>query len=95
MDGSAIKEQGALLLNRLVGQSEERGALPTLYAATSPDVRGGGYFGPDGPFEGRGHPRPVGRSGAARDEDAARRLWEVSEELTGVRYLSGAAASAS
>jgi NAD(P)-dependent dehydrogenase (short-subunit alcohol dehydrogenase family) len=93
MDGSTIKEQGALLLNRLVGQSEEMGALPTLYAATAPDVRGGGYFGPDGPFEGRGHPRPVGRSGAARDEAVARRLWEVSEELTGVRYLSGAPAA--
>jgi NAD(P)-dependent dehydrogenase (short-subunit alcohol dehydrogenase family) len=93
MDGSALKEHGAVLLNRLVGQSDDMGALPTLYAATSPDVRGGGYFGPDGPFESRGHPRPVGRSGAARDPETARRLWEVSEDLTGVRYLSATPAA--
>jgi len=90
MEGSSLKEQGAVLMNRLVAQSDEMGALPTLYAATSPDVTGGGYYGPDGLFEGRGHPRRVGMSGAARDEETARRLWEVSEELTGVRYLSEA-----
>ena len=64
------------------------GALPTLRAATDPAVVGGEYFGPDGLGEQRGHPRVVGRSRRAQDEDVARRLWEVSEELTGVRYTA-------
>ncbi|HLM27682.1 MAG TPA: oxidoreductase [Thermoleophilaceae bacterium] len=70
--------------NTVVAQSEEMGALPTLYAATEPGLPGGSYAGPDGLGEQRGHPRLVGCSGAARDEEAARRLWEVSEELTQV-----------
>jgi hypothetical protein len=76
--------------NRVFAQSEEMGALPLLYAATMPDVPGAAYVGPDGPFEQRGHPRYVGASAAARDAGAARRLWAVSEELTGVRYEFGA-----
>ena len=67
-------------------QPAERGALPTLYAATAADVQGGEYFGPDGRGEQRGYPTRVGASAAARDEAAAQRLWAVSEELTGVRY---------
>jgi len=86
MSGSRILEVGAGLMNRLVGQSPVAGALPTVYAATMPDVRGDDYFGPDGPFEVRGAPTRVGRSAAARDEAVARRLWEVSQDLTGVRY---------
>jgi NAD(P)-dependent dehydrogenase (short-subunit alcohol dehydrogenase family) len=77
--------------NRLVAQSEEMGALPELYAATAPGLEGGTYVGPDGLGEQRGHPKVVRPSGAARDEDAARRLWEISEELTGVRFALGAA----
>ncbi len=61
------------------------GALPPLYAATEPGLEGGTYVGPDGPGEHRGYPKIVKPNGAARDEDTARRLWEVSEELTGVR----------
>jgi NAD(P)-dependent dehydrogenase (short-subunit alcohol dehydrogenase family) len=81
------------LSNWLVAQSEEMGALPTLYAATEPGLEGGTYVGPDGFAEQRGHPRPVSPNRAARDEEVARRLWDVSEEMTGVRYeLSGAAA---
>ena len=75
-----------MVSNRLIAQSAEMGALPQLYAATYPDVEGGTYIGPDGIAEQRGHPEPVGSSGAARDETAARRLWEVSEELTGVSF---------
>jgi NAD(P)-dependent dehydrogenase (short-subunit alcohol dehydrogenase family) len=71
--------------NRLFAQSGEMGALPTLYAATQ-DIPGGSYVGPDGPFEQRGHPRLVGRSGRAGDADTARRLWERSEVLTGVGF---------
>ena len=61
------------------------GALPTLYAATQ-DVPGGAYVGPDGLGEQRGHPTLVGRSAAARNPDTARRLWERSEQLTGVSF---------
>jgi NAD(P)-dependent dehydrogenase (short-subunit alcohol dehydrogenase family) len=76
--------------NRVWAQSEEMGALPTLYAATQ-DLPGDTYIGPDGLGEGRGHPTIVGRSGAARDEETARRLWELSEDLTGVAFPLGAA----
>jgi NAD(P)-dependent dehydrogenase (short-subunit alcohol dehydrogenase family) len=86
--------QGVLLAlgNRIIGQAEDMGALPTLYAATQ-DIPGGSYVGPDGFPESRGHPTLVGRSGAASDEDTARRLWDLSEDLTGVSYpLTPAAA---
>ena len=72
--------------NRIMAQSAEMGALPLLYAATYPGLEGGTYVGPSSFFEQRGYPRPVGSSSAARDEDAARRLWAVSEELTGVQF---------
>jgi hypothetical protein len=62
------------------------GALPQLYAATYPEAEGGTYIGPDGIAEQRGHPKRARSSGAARNEETARRLWEVSEELTGVTY---------
>jgi NAD(P)-dependent dehydrogenase (short-subunit alcohol dehydrogenase family) len=80
--------------NVLVAQSADMGALPLLYAATHPDVRGGAYVGPDGFGEFRGHPHLTTPSSAARDEDVARRLWAVSEELTGVRFELGAGAGA-
>jgi NAD(P)-dependent dehydrogenase (short-subunit alcohol dehydrogenase family) len=81
------------LSNRVIAQSDEMGALPTLYAATEPGLQGGTFCGPDGFLEQRGHPKPVAPNKAARDKDVARRLWEVSEEMTGVRFeLSGAAA---
>jgi NAD(P)-dependent dehydrogenase (short-subunit alcohol dehydrogenase family) len=73
-------------LNHVIAQSADMGALPTLYAATFPGLPGGSYIGPDGVAEQRGYPRPVGMSSAARDEGTARRLWKVSEELTGVRF---------
>ena len=79
--------------NAVIAQSDEMGALPTLYAATEPGLQGGTFCGPGGFLEQRGHPKPVAPSGAARDRDVARRLWEVSEEMTGVRFdLAGAAA---
>ena len=70
-------------------QSDARGALPSLYAATVPDLPSGSYVGPDGLQERRGSPRLVSASKAAYEEAAARRLWQVSEALTGVRYLDG------
>ncbi len=62
------------------------GALPTLRAATDPDVRGGEYFGPSGPREWTGHPERVESSPQSHDTAAQHRLWAVSEELTGVVY---------
>ena len=79
--------------NKVFAQSDEMGALPTLYAATEPGIEGGTYVGPDGVAEQRGHPKKVSPNAAARDEAVARRLWEVSEQLTGVRFeLAGAVA---
>jgi NAD(P)-dependent dehydrogenase (short-subunit alcohol dehydrogenase family) len=88
----SILHRGVMVITDLTGQSEEMGALPTLYAATQ-DIPGGSYVGPDGFAEQRGHPRLVGRSKAASDEQTARRLWELSEELTGTTFpLTPAAA---
>jgi len=79
-------------LERFIGQSAEMGALPLLYAATEPDLPGGVFVGPDGPFEVSGHPRLVEPSHRARDAAVARRLWEESERLTGVSFRFGALA---
>jgi len=84
--GSAFQRAFMTVGNRLLAQSDEAGALPTLYAATM-DVPLAAYAGPDGPGEGRGAPTLVGRSAAASDADAAARLWRLSEALTGVAYL--------
>ena len=85
--GVSLAARGMGLATRLLAQPARDGALPTLYAATAADVRGGDYFGPDGPGEMRGHhPRLVQFSAAAHDQAAAARLWAVSEELTGVTY---------
>jgi len=75
--------------NRLFAQSAEMGALPTLYAATRPNLDGGLFIGPDGFEEGRGHPKVVRPVRAGRDQVTAERLWSVSAELTGVEYLAG------
>ncbi len=71
--------------NRVLAQDEDGGALPTLYAALA-DVPGNSYAGPGGFMEQRGPAKLVGRSTRARDADGARRLWTVSEELTGVSF---------
>jgi NAD(P)-dependent dehydrogenase (short-subunit alcohol dehydrogenase family) len=85
LEGSRVREALGRLGNVLLAQSDEMGALPTLYAATE-DIPGGSYIGPDGFAEQRGHPKIVGANGRARDQESARRLWDVSEELTGVTF---------
>jgi NAD(P)-dependent dehydrogenase (short-subunit alcohol dehydrogenase family) len=70
-------------------QGADIGALPTLRAATDPDVHGGQYFGPDGFGQMRGYPKVVSSSDQSHDESLQRRLWEVSEKLTGVVYPVG------
>jgi NAD(P)-dependent dehydrogenase (short-subunit alcohol dehydrogenase family) len=74
------------LLNPIFAQGPEMGALPTLYAATSPDVRGGDYFGPGGFMQMRGYPTKVKPTDRSKDEADAKKLWEVSEELTGITF---------
>jgi hypothetical protein len=69
----------------LLGQPPEKGALPTLRAATA-DLPGGSYVGPSDLFQMRGAPRLVGSRRLARDPEVARRHWELSELATGVRY---------
>ena len=78
--------------NRLLAQDEDGGALPTLYAATA-DIPGNSFAGPGGFMEQRGPAKLVGRSSAAQDSDVARRLWDVSEELTGIRFPLAATTS--
>jgi NAD(P)-dependent dehydrogenase (short-subunit alcohol dehydrogenase family) len=81
--GNAVEDVLMTIGNWVFAQTDEMGALPILYAATQ-DLPGNSYVGPDGFQEGRGHPKLVGRSAAANDAETARRLWELSERLTGV-----------
>jgi NAD(P)-dependent dehydrogenase (short-subunit alcohol dehydrogenase family) len=81
-----IIRPAAAVVGLLLFQNAAMGALPTLRAATDPDVKGGQYYGPDGLGEQRGHPKLVSSSKQSHDEDLQRRLWKVSEELTGVTY---------
>jgi NAD(P)-dependent dehydrogenase (short-subunit alcohol dehydrogenase family) len=67
-------------------QGADMGALPTLRAATDPNVLGGQYYGPDGFAEQRGYPKVVASNDRSHDVEVQRRLWTVSEELTGVTY---------
>jgi NAD(P)-dependent dehydrogenase (short-subunit alcohol dehydrogenase family) len=74
------------LFNPIFGMKPPQGALTTLRAATDPDAAGSDYFGPHGLFQLRGYPRRVEMQERAKNDEDAARLWEVSEELTGVRY---------
>ncbi len=67
-------------------QPVAQGALPTLYAATAPDARGGAYYGPGGPAELRGHPAVAKLPSQGMSASAAERLWALSEKLTGVAF---------
>ena len=90
--GNVVQNTLMAVGNKLLAQSDDMGALPTMYAATM-DIPGGSYVGPDGIGEQRGHPTLVGRSSRASDAAEAKRLWERSEEMTGVSFpLAGAAA---
>jgi NAD(P)-dependent dehydrogenase (short-subunit alcohol dehydrogenase family) len=87
---ASIQDKLMAVGNRLVAQSAEMGALPTLFAATQ-DIPGGSFVGPDGIGEQRGHPHLVGCASAARDEAVAATLWDRSQELTGVTFPLAAA----
>jgi NAD(P)-dependent dehydrogenase (short-subunit alcohol dehydrogenase family) len=91
---SRIERIGSVVLNRVYAQSAERGALPTLYAATAA-IPGGSFVGPDGFQEMRGAPKVVTPTRAARDPETARRLWDASEQLTDVHFTALSAPSQS
>ncbi len=86
--GTNLQRHAPMLnfLNRFVSQKPPMGALPTLYAVISDEMAGGEYAGPSGFMEMRGYPKKVKSSAASRDRDIARKLWNVSEELTGIRF---------
>lgn len=73
-------------LSPIMGQPAKNGAQPVLYAALSKDLNGGEYIGPDGFNEWRGKPKIVDSSLASKNKQNATRLWDLSEELTGVKY---------
>ncbi|MFB6216026.1 MAG: oxidoreductase [Candidatus Aenigmatarchaeota archaeon] len=87
MEGSKIKLLLGSVLTGIFGQSPDRGCLPMLYAATSADIDGGEYIGPDGFKSMRGYPEKQESSEASHDGKDARKLWERSEELTGVEFM--------
>jgi NAD(P)-dependent dehydrogenase (short-subunit alcohol dehydrogenase family) len=88
MSGSAWTQRATQWANDTFGQSAAMGALPSLYAATSPEARGGDYIGPSDYFESWGHPKKVQSSGRSHDAESGRRLWDVSQALTGVGFDS-------
>ncbi|MCK5696157.1 MAG: SDR family NAD(P)-dependent oxidoreductase [Desulfobacula sp.] len=74
------------VLNPVFAQTIPMGALPTLYAATGPDVSGKDFFGPSGFMEIKGYPKKVVSNTRSKDSELAEKLWKMSEELTGVTY---------
>ncbi|MFG1933221.1 SDR family NAD(P)-dependent oxidoreductase [Mycobacterium sp. NPDC048908] len=83
---AGIRQVSQFFWSNFIAQGPEMGAEPTLRAATDPNARNGQYYGPGGFGEQRGHPKVVASSAQSHDEDVARRLWAVSEELTGVTF---------
>jgi NAD(P)-dependent dehydrogenase (short-subunit alcohol dehydrogenase family) len=83
--GSSAMDRFNVVANRLFAQDADGGALPTIYAAVG-EIPGNSYAGPSGFMESRGVPKLVGRTSAAKDMAVAGRLWDVSEELTGVKF---------
>ncbi|MEA9983830.1 oxidoreductase [Subtercola sp. RTI3] len=81
-------QSGLIAALTSVGQNSARGALPSLFAATAPDAASGHYYGPSGPGEIRGYPRPAFSTPASRNVQAAAALWDLSETLTDVHFLT-------
>jgi NAD(P)-dependent dehydrogenase (short-subunit alcohol dehydrogenase family) len=90
---SRLEDRLMAIGNRLFAQTDEAGARPILFAA-SQDLPGASYVGPDGLRGLRGYPTLVGRTTAASDVEMAKRLWTLSEELTGVEFPFASAQSA-
>ena len=86
MRGSLREERATAFMNSIIAQSAAKGALPTLCAATFPNLYGASYIGPDGFLEMRGYPKATRARALAYDQGLASNLWSVSEELTGVYW---------
>ena len=86
-DGRSLFRFVAAMLKPIASQDASHGALPTLFAATAPEARPGGYYGPDGLVELKGYPVEVAIPARALDAAVASRLWEVAEGLTGTRFV--------
>ncbi|WP_338554519.1 oxidoreductase [Paenibacillus sp. KS-LC4] len=74
------------MLTGLLSQPAHMGALPTLYAATAPTIKGGEYIGPDGRGGRKGYPKSAEIINKLYDAEISNRLWNISESLTGVSY---------
>lgn len=72
--------------NGFLAQKAQMGALPTLYAAVGPDVKSGDYYGPSGFMEMRGYAKKVQSNALSHDIEIAKKLWDVSEQLSGVKW---------
>jgi NAD(P)-dependent dehydrogenase (short-subunit alcohol dehydrogenase family) len=86
MRGSALEFHVTKFINRLVAQSPVMGALPILFAATAPGLANDSYVGPADKWQTRGYPTMADRNESAKDALQARRLWDWSQEITGVNY---------
>ena len=86
MRGNSIEYRVTQLMNTVIAQSAEMGALPILFAATAPGLPNDSFVGPSDKWQTRGYPTLVDRTDAAKDALSARRLWDWSEEITGVSY---------
>jgi len=85
--GSKVKDFVVGIGNSMLGMTPLKGALPTLFAATSEEIEGGEFIGPDGLFELWGRPTRLTPSALACDASLAAKLWQRSEEWTGLRWL--------
>jgi NAD(P)-dependent dehydrogenase (short-subunit alcohol dehydrogenase family) len=81
-----IRQVSQFFWTNFIAQNADMGAEPTLRAAADPSAETGQYYGPGGFGEQKGHPKVVESSAQSHDEDLQRRLWTVSEELTGVTF---------
>jgi NAD(P)-dependent dehydrogenase (short-subunit alcohol dehydrogenase family) len=90
---NSLMSQLGRFVQPLISQSAAEGALPTLFAATSPDAKPAGYYGPNGFYEMKGPPVPAKIMPQAKDAASAARLWDVSAALTGVSFAPVAAAA--
>jgi NAD(P)-dependent dehydrogenase (short-subunit alcohol dehydrogenase family) len=86
MEHSKLKLYLGKLFSKVLGQSPDKGCLPMVYAATSEEIEGGEYIGPDGFKNMRGYPEKQESSKASHNEEDAKKLWERSEELTGIEF---------
>ena len=86
MRGNSLEFRVTQMMNSVIAQSAEMGALPILFAATAPGLPNDSFVGPADKWQTRGYPTLVDRTDAAKDALSARRLWDWSEEITGVSY---------